>query len=310
MTPDSHNPLPARRRIYVASSWRNEGQPEIVRVLREQGHEVYDFRNPTEGNTGFAWSDIDPDWEAWSPRPFRDRLDHPVAVSGFGLDFDAMKWADTFVLALPCGRSAHLEAGWAIGQGKPTAILLHADKFEPELMYRMADLIACDLQEVTEWVAALEASRDDLTQLRDAWNAHMATCPPTETDKAVAALTPTREDIDRWINAPSDTASALEASPSGHDTLPARLREDNEAYDDEQAIATASEVVQLLDALREVPRAYENRVLQVLDYWLPAHTEGCDEGSTQRLCLRCDVFANMRVAFGFAGSLALLGGEE
>jgi hypothetical protein len=59
----------------------------------------------------------------------------------------------------PCGRSAHLEAGWAIGQGKPTAILLHEDKFEPELMYRMADLIACDPGEVCDWLASLAKAK-------------------------------------------------------------------------------------------------------------------------------------------------------
>ena len=147
------------RRIYVASSWRNEGQPELVAILRDQGHEVYDFRNPTEGNTGFAWSDIDPEWLGWGPHAFRRLLDDPIAVDGFGLDFDAMKWADTFVLALPCGRSAHLEAGWAIGAGKPTAILLHADKFEPELMYRMADLVAVSVYEVIQWAASLGAEQ-------------------------------------------------------------------------------------------------------------------------------------------------------
>lgn len=146
--------FPARR-IYVASSWRNPDQPGIVEMLRQAGHEVYDFRNPRPGDNGFAWSDIDPDWLAWRPVPFRDALDHPVAVSGFDSDFDAMKWADTFVLALPCGRSAHLEAGWAIGTGKPTAILLHEDKFEPELMYRMADLLACELYEVVDWLHGL-----------------------------------------------------------------------------------------------------------------------------------------------------------
>lgn len=46
-----------------------------------------------------------------------------------------MKWADVCVLVMPCGRSAHLEAGWFVGAGKPTLILL--ENGEPELMYRM-----------------------------------------------------------------------------------------------------------------------------------------------------------------------------
>lgn len=143
------------RRIYVASSWRNDTQPAIVELLRLRRHEVYDFRNPRPGDTGFAWSDIDPDWLAWKPELFRDALEHPVAVAGFESDAEAMRWADTFLLVLPCGRSAHLEAGWAIGAGKPTAILLREERFEPELMYRLADLVACDFYEVADWLKTL-----------------------------------------------------------------------------------------------------------------------------------------------------------
>lgn len=50
-------------KIYVASSWRNEFQWQVVHELRRVGHEVYDFRNPKPGDDGFHWSEIDPDWE-------------------------------------------------------------------------------------------------------------------------------------------------------------------------------------------------------------------------------------------------------
>jgi hypothetical protein len=148
-------PIFQARKVYVASSWRNDHQPLVVEMLRQLGHEVYDFRNPRPGDIGFAWSEIDPDWLGWSPRAFRDLLDHPIAQGGFKSDFDAMKWADTFVLMLPCGRSAHLEAGWAIGAGKPTCLVLHEDKFEPELMYLMADRVAVDLDEMCDWIDRL-----------------------------------------------------------------------------------------------------------------------------------------------------------
>jgi hypothetical protein len=123
-------------KIYVASSWRNERQPEVVDDLRRNGHEVYDFRNPTDGNHGFHWSEIDPDWQAWSPDAFNQALRHPLAKEGFRSDFEAMKWADACVMVMPCGRSAHLEAGWFVGAGKPLIILLSDG--EPELMYKMA----------------------------------------------------------------------------------------------------------------------------------------------------------------------------
>lgn len=50
-------------RIYVASSWRNERQPEVVARLRAEGHEVYDFRRPNGQQDGFHWSEIDPEWQ-------------------------------------------------------------------------------------------------------------------------------------------------------------------------------------------------------------------------------------------------------
>jgi hypothetical protein len=46
-------------RIYVASSWRNTLQPSVVALLRQEGHSVYDFRHPAQGNDGFSWSRID-----------------------------------------------------------------------------------------------------------------------------------------------------------------------------------------------------------------------------------------------------------
>lgn len=133
-------------KIYVASSWRNELQPGVVAQLREAGHEVYDFRNPKEGDSGFHWSDIDPDWQNWSPEKYRDSLDHPIANSGYRLDIEAMRWADVFVGVQPFGRSASLEMGWAAGHGKKTILLL--ENGEPELMVKMLSHICCNMAEV------------------------------------------------------------------------------------------------------------------------------------------------------------------
>lgn len=124
--------------IYVASSWRNEYQPAVVEVLKNQGHDVYDFRNPCPGNNGFAWSDIDPDWEQWSTEEYISALKHPIAEAGYKHDFEAMKRADVCVMVLPCGRSANTEAGWMKGAGKKVYIF-QPIKQEPELMYKIYD---------------------------------------------------------------------------------------------------------------------------------------------------------------------------
>lgn len=53
-------------KIYVASSWRNPYYPEVVSRLRQEGHEIYDFRNPPHGGNGFRWTEIDENAPNWS----------------------------------------------------------------------------------------------------------------------------------------------------------------------------------------------------------------------------------------------------
>lgn len=140
------------RSIYVASSWRNQLQPRVVEALRSQGHYVYDFKNPdTTPDRGFHWTDADLEYLA-SATDYVAALTHPAAVQGFERDFNAMIAADTFVLVLPCGRSAHLELGWAVGAGKRTAILLD-DPCTPELMYMMVDQVAISLDDLLTGLA-------------------------------------------------------------------------------------------------------------------------------------------------------------
>ena len=141
-----------RRRIYVASSWRNQEQPALVGALRAEGHEVYDFRNPP-GATGFSWGELDPAWLRWTPEHYSALVTaHPRARAGFESDKSALDWCDTCVLLLPCGRSAHLEAGYASGQGKQVVVRLSAERFEPELMYLMCSALAHTDQEVLEFL--------------------------------------------------------------------------------------------------------------------------------------------------------------
>ena len=132
-----------KSKIYVASSWRNELQPEVVVLLRRLGHDVYDFRNPAPGNDGFRWSDCaqpGKNWQEWTPDEYRAALQHPIAVKGYEYDITALRGCDACVLVLPSGRSASWEFGYAMGQGK-RGYVLQLGKVEPELMYREAQIL-------------------------------------------------------------------------------------------------------------------------------------------------------------------------
>lgn len=144
-------------KFYVASSWRNNVQPDVVMALRALGHEVYDFKNPPN-KAGFQWEQVTRGNGRPTLETYADSLKHPDAVAGFNADFDAMKWADACVLVLPCNRSAHLEAGWFWGQGKPLYILLCAEQFEPELMYMGATAIVNTLGELLDKIGAADAN--------------------------------------------------------------------------------------------------------------------------------------------------------
>jgi hypothetical protein len=135
-------------RVYVASSWRNPHQPRIVALLRGAGHQVYDFRAPFHREAGFSWSQIGRDWQSWSPEEHRTALlTDPRASHAYLSDLRAMEWADTCVLVLPCGRSAHLEAGWFCGRGK-RCVILQTTRCEPELMNLLATDLVCSEDEL------------------------------------------------------------------------------------------------------------------------------------------------------------------
>lgn len=138
-------------KIYVASSWRNEFYPEVVRALREVGHDVYDFRNPPSGDDGFKWGNVDPDYMDWTPEEYRQQLSSPQAERQFNNDIEAMLKCDTCILVLPCGRSAHTEAGWFAGKDKKVIVYIPT-KQEPELMYKLFYGVACSIEEVIKFL--------------------------------------------------------------------------------------------------------------------------------------------------------------
>ena len=137
-------------KVYVASSWRNEVYPEVVRALRKAGHEVYDFRHQS-----VSWEEFD--WNVTNGVTSAELfgvLEHPVVQTRFSNDMAALKDCDAVVCVLPCGRSAHLELGYGIGTGKRTVLLWH-DGDEPDIMHNAVDRIVFSVAEI---VTALDGT--------------------------------------------------------------------------------------------------------------------------------------------------------
>lgn len=138
-------------KIYLASSWQNKEYEQVLNTLRLEGYETYDFTHPENKElSSFDWEKLDKEYNRWTCSDFKKALNHPETIKAFQKDFQAMQEADFCVLLLPCGRSAHSEAGWMKGKGKKVFILDLSENPKPELMYRMYDDYLTETMELIE----------------------------------------------------------------------------------------------------------------------------------------------------------------
>ena len=143
-------------KIYIATSWKNPHYQYVRNSLIVKGYEVYDFQDP---KYQMYWGDIDPNWENWTISEFRESLATSIADESYQADMGGLRDSDVVVLLLPSNRSAHSEAGWHAGRGKPVYILSY-EAIKPELMYKMYTGICGNLEELVE---AIESSKNSDT---------------------------------------------------------------------------------------------------------------------------------------------------
>ena len=139
-------------KIYVASSWKNELQQKIVALLREQGHKVYDFTKPKGEFEPSAWETVSLNPDECAVVEFADAVMNPEVNKRFNNHVTAMTEADTAILLLPCGRSAHAEAGFMAGLGKRVFVFGEGEMIKPELMYLLFDAFTNNIDELLKWV--------------------------------------------------------------------------------------------------------------------------------------------------------------
>lgn len=177
-------------RVYIASSWRNHEEVRtIANLLRVWGHEVFDFTDPDrrpEHFDKFSFNSTVFDASELGPREEVDWIEFLEAEQtkrAYNADKAGLDWADTVVLILPAGRSAHLEAGYAAGAGKRLVIFGELPRGEFDVMYLLAD-------------RCLRRSTQGLRELRDAlreqddygWDKPCPICGATDLER-VSLLT-------------------------------------------------------------------------------------------------------------------------
>ena len=172
-------------KIYLASSWKNKEEClSLAALLRSEGHEVDCFCDPSTGRYSFHWSEmVEREEDLATFDQFHFQAD-PRAENAFREDKRWLDWAEALVLLLPCNRSAHLEGGFAKGQGKRLYILGPFPPGEFEVMYGFADGIyrytdRAELKRFLADLAELKCDRcGDLAQTKfGPGDANMKLCP-------------------------------------------------------------------------------------------------------------------------------------
>ena len=133
--------------IYLIGSLRNPGIPKIAAKLREAGHEVFDDWYAAGPEADDYWQK----YETARGHNYKEALEGYAANHVFSFDKHHLDTNDIAILALPAGKSGHLELGYMIGQGKKGYILF--DETMPDrwdVMYLFATGVYFTLDSLIE----------------------------------------------------------------------------------------------------------------------------------------------------------------
>lgn len=130
-------------KFYLIGSLRNPEIPAIATKLRAHGIDVFDDWYAAGPEADDYWKT----YEQGRGHDYAEALDGYAARHVFGFDKHHLDACDAAVLALPAGRSGHLELGYVIGQGKP-GFILHDDPDRWDVMYLFADAVVTSVEEL------------------------------------------------------------------------------------------------------------------------------------------------------------------
>ena len=129
-------------KIYLASSWRNKDAVLVMaKKLQLEGHVVDAFCDEIR-RISFNWDELldimTREGNDLATLDAKEMMGHWRVRAAFEEDKKYLDWADAIIMLMPCGRSAHLEAGYAAGSGKLLYIVGGFEPGEFETMYGFA----------------------------------------------------------------------------------------------------------------------------------------------------------------------------
>jgi hypothetical protein len=134
-------------KIYLIGSLRNEKINTIASKIRDAGHEVFDDWFAAGPEADDYWQK----YETAKGNNYKQGLEGYAAKHVYEFDKFHLDRNDIAILALPAGKSGHLELGYMIGKGKIGYILF--DETMPDrwdVMYQFATGVFFTLDSLIE----------------------------------------------------------------------------------------------------------------------------------------------------------------
>jgi len=132
----------SKKVIYLIGSLRNKKIPYIAKEIRELGFEVFDDWFSPGPEADDFWRK----YEKVRGSTYKEALNNYAGKHIYEFDKFHVDRADIGILCMPAGKSAHLELGYMIGQGKPCYILFDEEPERWDVMVQFAKDVFFDIE--------------------------------------------------------------------------------------------------------------------------------------------------------------------
>lgn len=132
--------------IYLIGSLKNEKIPHIANEIRKLGFEVFDDWFSPGPEADDFWRK----YEKVRGSTYKEALNNYAGKHVYEFDKHHIDRSNIGILCMPGGKSAHLELGYMIGQGKKCFVLFDKEPERWDVMYQFAHAVCFSIEELKE----------------------------------------------------------------------------------------------------------------------------------------------------------------
>ena len=134
------------KKIYIGGALANAEIVTVTKALADEGYDAFSEWYTPGPEADVLWRD----YELALGYTYREALQRASAKNTFEFDKRNIDDSDVFVMVLPCGKSAHLELGYAIGKGIRGIIYMPNEPERWDVMYGFAYRVVHTIEELLE----------------------------------------------------------------------------------------------------------------------------------------------------------------